>query len=192
MGKFFSRFKTAPPDPAVSTWGNLTQFYGLLIFLIAVPFVLIIALVWLTGILGFSVWIFAGFAALCAFAVWRLTKTWSSFKAKMANQTSNLHDIMRDAAKDGKDVEVSLLNGVLTLRYRGQQGLDTLPAAIPAPPLALAAPAHMETATEEVHPLQPERLREELQEFLRLRDTGVISSEEFDRIKASLLQRISA
>jgi hypothetical protein len=192
MGKFFSRFKSAPPDPAVSTWSNLSQFYGILIFLIAVPFILIIALVWLTGILGFSVWIFAGFAVLCAFAVWRLTKTWSAFKAKMANQTSNLHDIMREAAQDGRDVEVSLLNGVLTLRYRGQQGLETLPAAIPAPPLALAAPAHLVNPGEEVRHLEPERLREELEEFVRLRDTGVISPEEFDRIKASLLQRISA
>jgi len=192
MGKFFSRFKSAPPDPAVSTWGNLTQFYSLMIFLIAVPFVLIVALVWLTGILGFSVWIFAGFAVLCAFAVWRLTKTWSAFKAKMAAQGSEVHDIMREAAKNGKDVELSLLNGVVTLRYRGQQSLETVPAAIPAPPLALAAPIHLEAAREETHPLKPERLREELQEFIRLRDTGVISPEEFERIKASLLQRISA
>ena len=189
MGKFFSRFKTAPPDPAVSTWGNLSQFYGLLAFLIAVPFVLIIALVWLTGILGFSVWIFAGFAGICTFAVWRLTKKWSAFKARMAAQGSEVHDIMRAAAQNGKDVEVSLLNGVLTLRYRGQQGLDSLPAAVVAPPLALAAPAHLEGEAELFH---PGRLREELQEFLRLRDSGVISPEEFERIKASLLQRISA
>jgi len=192
MGKFFSRFKTAPPDPSVSTWVSLTQFYSLLSFLIAVPLVLIVALVWLTGILGFSAWIFAGFAILCAWAVWRLTKKWAAFKAKMADQSSEVHDIMREAAKNGKDVELSLLNGVLTLRYRGQQGLDTLPAAIPASPLALAAPAHLEPATEEIHPFHPERLREELEEFVRLRDTGVISPEEFDRIKASLLQRISA
>jgi hypothetical protein len=189
MGKFFSKFKTAPPDPAVSTWSNLSQFYSLLIFLIAVPFILIVALVWLTGILGFSVWIFAGFAVLCGFAIWRLTKKWSSLKAQMANQTGNLHDIMREAAKDGRDVEVSLLNGVLTLRYRGQPGQETLPAAISAPPLALAAPAPHEA---EVQILHPERLREELEEFVRLRDTGVISPEEFDRIKASLLQRMSA
>jgi predicted Zn-dependent peptidase len=58
--------------------------------------------------------------------------------------------------------------------------------------LALAAPPGLEAAAEERHPLPPERLREELQEFIRLRDTGVISPEEFDRIKASLLQRISA
>ncbi len=189
MGKFFSRFKSAPPDPAVSTWGNLTQFYSLLIFLIAVPFVLIIALVWLTGILGFSVWIFAGFAALLGFAVWRVIRHWNSFKAKMAGQASNLNDIMQEAAKNGKDVEVSLLNGVLTLRYRGQQGQEALPAALAAAPLALAAPATMETSGEVLHPGQ---VREELQEFLRLRDTGVISPEEFERIKTSLLQRISA
>ncbi|MFZ5451836.1 MAG: SHOCT domain-containing protein [Thermodesulfobacteriota bacterium] len=192
MGKFFSKFKPAPPDPAVSTWSNLSQFYSLLIFLIAVPFVLIVALVWLTGILGFNVYIFAGFALLCAFAIWRLVRKWNSIKAKMANQASNLHDIMREAAKDGKDVEVSLLNGVVTLRYRGQQGLETLPPALAAPPLALAAPEHLVTPVEEAPPLQPERLREELEEFVRLRDSGVISPEEFDRIKASLLQRISA
>lgn len=192
MGKFFSKFKPGPPDPAVSTWSNLSQFYSLLIFLIAVPFFLIVGLVWLTGILGFNIYIFVGFGILCAFAIWRLVKKWSSFKAKMAAQTSNLHDIMREAAKDGQDVEVTLLNGVVTLRYRGQQGVESLPAAIAAPPLALAAPDHLVTPLEEPQPLAPERLREELEEFVRLRDTGVISPEEFDRIKASLLQRISA
>jgi HAMP domain-containing protein len=178
-----------PPEEAVTSWGSLSQFYSLMIFLIAVPFILIVALVWLTGILGFSVWIFAAFAALCAFAVWRLTRRWNSLKAKMADQAGNLHDIMQEAAKNGKDVEVSLLNGVLTLRYRGHPGLEALPAAIAAPPLALAAPAHLDVNGDA---LQPERLREELQEFLRLRDSGVISPEEFERIKASLLQRISA
>jgi hypothetical protein len=191
MGKFFSRFrfKPAPPEPAVSTWSNLSQFYSLLAFLIAVPFILIVALVWLTGVLGFSVWIFAAFAVLCGLAVWRLVRRWNSIKAKMAMQASNLHDILREVAQEGRDVEVSLLNGVMTLRYRGQQGLDTLPAALAAPRLALEAPAGIEGNGDT---LRPERLREELQEFLRLRDSGVISPEEFERIKASLLQRISA
>ena len=192
MGKFFSKFKPAPPDPAVSTWSNLSQFYSLLIFLIAVPFILIVALVWLTGILGFNLYIFAGFALLCAFAIWRLVRRWNTIKAKMANQATNLHDIMKEAAKEGKDVEVSLLNGVVTLRYKGQQGQEALPAALGPAPLALAAPEHLVTPLEEANPLKPERLREELEEFVRLRDTGVISSEEFDRIKASLLQRMSA
>jgi len=44
MGKFFSRFKKDPVDPGVTSVGNMANFYSLLIFLIAIPFVLIIAL----------------------------------------------------------------------------------------------------------------------------------------------------
>ena len=193
MSRFFTRVTKDFPDAGVSNWGNLANFYSLLVFLIAIPFVLIIALVWLTGVLGFSAWIFAGFAGLCAFVVWRVYRRWGSFKEKMAAQSGEFQDLMREAAKSGKDVEVSLMNGVLTLRYRGQDRLaGALPAGPPLP-LALEAPLALDAEAAEVRPwLPPERLREELEEFTKLRDSGVISPEEFDRIKASLLQRISA
>jgi hypothetical protein len=193
MGKFFSRFKKDPVDPGVSSLGNLANIYSLLIFLIAIPFILIIALVWLTGVLGFSAWIFAGFAGLCAYIVWRGFKRWNALKAKMAAQTGDFHDLMREASKSGKDVELSLMNGVLTLRYTGTHRLAQALPAGRGQPLALAAPEGLEMEAAEAHTwLPPERLREELEEFIRLRDEGVISPEEFDRIKASLLQRLSA
>jgi hypothetical protein len=192
MGRYFSRFKQDPVDPSVSTFGNLANFYSLLIFLIAIPFVLIIGLVWLTGIIGFNTYIFAGFACLLAYAVWRIYRRWGIIKAKMASQTGDFQDLMREATKSGKDVEISLMNGVFTLRYSGADRLTqaTLPGGRPQP-LALAAPEVIETEPSPAW-LPPERLREELEEFIRLRDEGVISPEEFDRIKASLLQRISA
>jgi len=195
MRKFFSRLKADSPDPSVSSWGNLANFYSLLIFLIAIPFILIVALVWLTGILGFSAWIFAAFAALCALMVWRVYRRWGHFKSKMAAQSGEFQDLMREATKNGQDVEISLMNGVLTLRYRGQDRLgQALPPGRPAP-LALEAPyaaAAQALEAAAAAGLPPERLREELAEFLKLRDEGVISPEEFDRIKASLLQRIQA
>jgi len=195
MRKFFSKIKPDSPDAAVSSWGNLANFYTLLLFLIAIPFILIVALVWLTGILGFSAWIFAGFALLGAWLVWRVYRRWGQFKTKMAAQSDEFQDLMREATRDGKDVEISLMNGVLTLRYRGQDRLgQALPAGHPQP-LALESPYALEAeAVEAAAPafLPPERLREELEEFIKLRDGGVISPEEFDRIKASLLQRISA
>jgi hypothetical protein len=193
MGKFFSRFKKDPVDSSVSSLGNLANFYSLLIFLIAIPFILIIALVWLTGILGFSAWIFAGFAGLCAYIVWRLYRRWGTIKAKMAAQTGDFQDLMREATQSGKDVEISLMNGVFTLRYTGAHRLaQALPAGGPQP-LALEAPASFGADGADPHAwLAPERLREELEEFIKLRDEGVISPEEFDRIKTSLLQRLSA
>ena len=192
MGKFFSRFKADATDPSVSSLGNLANFYSLLLFLIAIPFVLIVLLVWLTSFLGLTVWLFAGFAAICAWIGWRLYRRWGGFKAKLAAGGSECHDLMREAAKGGKNVEIALLNGMFTLRYQGQDGL---PASLPGRPrtLALTAPPTLEAEAEEVLPFLPaERFREELEGFIRLRDDGVISPEEFDRLKASLLQRISA
>jgi hypothetical protein len=192
MGKFFSRFKADAADPSVSSLGNLANFYSLLLFLIAIPFVLIVLLVWLTSFLGLTVWLFAGFAAICAWIGWRLYRRWGGFKAKLAAGGSEFHDLMREAAKGGKNVEIALLNGMFTLRYQGQDGL---PASLPGRPrtLALTAPPTLEAEAEEVLPFLPaERFREELEGFIRLRDDGVISPEEFDRLKASLLQRISA
>ena len=194
MGKFFSRFKKDPVDASVSSLGNMANFYSLLIFLIAIPFVLIIALVWVTGILGFNAYIFAGFAGLLAYIVWRLYRRWGIIKAKMAAQTGDFQDLMREATQSGKDVEISLMNGVFTLRYTGAHRLTqaSLPAGRPQP-LALAGPLTLEAEAADPHAwLPPERLREELEEFIKLRDEGVISPEEFDRIKASLLQRMSA
>jgi hypothetical protein len=190
MGKFFSRFKKDAVDPSVASLGNMANFYSILIFLIAIPFVLIIGLVWLTGILGFNAYIFAGFALLLAFAVWRLYRRWGAIKAKMAAQSGDFQDMMREATRSGKDVEISLMNGVLTLRYAGAQRLhQALPAGAGAP-LALEAPLALDS--EAAVALPPERLREELEGFLRLRDEGVLSNEEFDRLKSSLLQRVSA
>ena len=192
MGKFFARFKVDSPDASISTWGNLANFYSLLIFLIAIPFVLIVLLVWLTGLLGLSSWLFAGFAALCAWIGWRLYRWWQTVKTRMTAQGSEFHDLMREAARNGKNVEISLLNGALTLQYHGVENLAAALAGRP-PALALAAPLTLEAEAEEMHSwLPPERFREELEGFVRLRDEGVISAEEFDRLKASLLQRVSA
>jgi hypothetical protein len=193
MGKFFSRFKKDPVDPEVKTFGNMANFYSLLIFLITIPFVLIIGLVWVTGILGFDAWIFAGFACLLGFAVWRIYRRWGILKAKMAAQTGDFQNLMREATKSGKDVEISLMNGVLTLRYTGANRLAQALPAGRGQPLALEAPQAMETEVVKTYAwLPPERFREELEGFLRLRNEGVISPEEFDRLKASLLQRVSA
>jgi hypothetical protein len=195
MGKFFSRYKAKsyPQEPDVSTWGNLANFYSLLIFLIAIPLVLIVVLVWLTQFLGMTPWLFAGFFAICGFIGWRIYRKWGNIKAKMAAQGSQFHDLMQEAAKSGKNVEISLLNGTFTLRYSGQEQMGPAVLTGRPQPLALEGPLTLEADAVEVLPnLPPERLREELEGFVRLRDDGVISPEEFDRLKASLLQRVSA
>ncbi len=193
MGKFFSRIRTPGGDPTNASWSNISGFYGLMIFLIAIPFVLIVALVWITGLIGFSPYILAGFLALLAVAVYRLYRHWGRFKEKLAAHSSQVSDLMREAAREGKNMEVSLLHGMFTLRYGSQPGW---PAALPPsrlPPLALEGPESLIAQAPSAPTwLNPERLREELEEFHRLRNAGVISPEEFDRIKAGLLEKMAS
>ncbi len=194
MGKFFSRFKKDSPDPSVSSLGNLANFYSLLIFLIAIPFILIIALVWLTGVLGFSAWIFAGFAGLCAYIVWRL------YPALERHQGQDGGPDRRLPGPDAGGHQERQGRGNLPDERRCHPALHGGPPPGPAPsPAGGPSPwpwrplRPWRPRPPNAHAwLPPERLREELEEFIRLRDEGVISPEEFDRIKASLLQRMSA
>jgi len=192
MGRFFSRIKIPAGDPTNASWGNITSFYSLLIFLLIIPFVLIVALVWITGILGFSPYILAGFVGLLALVIYRVYRHWGRVKEKLAAHSREVSDLVREAAREGKNVEVSLLNGLFTLRYGGPLGW---PAALPpsrSQPLALEGPAGMGAEDSSAATwLNPTRLREELEEYHRLRNAGVISSEEFDRIKAGLLEKIA-
>jgi hypothetical protein len=194
MKKFFERVKTQGEAPQIASFSNMMTFYSLLFFLLAIPFVLIVSLVWLTGVIGFSTWIIAALGVIGLFVSWRLYRRLQKFKARLATHGSEVGDIVKEATKSGKDIEVSLLNGLLTFRYqgKGQPG----PLQLTAPRLALAAPEDLEVETVEAMSItdslsEPGRLRQELEGFLRLRDSGVISSEEFEAIKSRLMERFT-
>lgn len=194
MKRFFERVKTQGEAPQIASFSNMMTFYSLLFFLLAIPFVLIVALVWLTGVIGFSTWIFAGMAVIAAFIGWRVYRAWQKLKARLAAQSSEVGDIVKEATKSGKDIEVTLLNGLLTFRYQGKH--HPSPLQLAAPHMALAAPEGFDVETVEAVSIgdalsEPGRLRLELEGFLRLRDSGVISSEEFEAIKSRLMERFN-
>lgn len=194
MKKFFERVKTQGEAPQIASFSNMMTFYSLLFFLMAIPFVLIVGLVWLTGVIGFSTWIIAALGVIGVFISWRIYRRLQKFKARMATHGSEVGDIVKEATKSGKDIEVSLLNGLLTFRYHGKR--QPGPLQLAAPPLALAAPEDQEAETVEAMSItdslsEPVRLRQELEGFLRLRDSGVISSDEFEAIKSRLMERFA-
>lgn len=192
MKKFFERVKTKGEAPQIASFSNMMTFYSLLFVLIAIPFVLIVSLVWLTGVIGFSTYIFVFLGLLAAFVGWRVYRRWHIFKAKLAAQGAEMGDIVKEATRSGKDVEISVMNGLLTFRYHGRR--QAPPLALAASPLALEAPVGLEQteamAAEYGEDWQePSRLRRELEGFMRLRDAGVISPEEFEAIKSRLMAK---
>ncbi|AEB08028.1 SHOCT domain-containing protein [Desulfobacca acetoxidans] len=194
MKRFFERVKTQGEAPPIASFGNMMTFYSLLFFLLAIPFVLIVGLVWITGVIGFSAWITAAFLGLAGFFSWRIYRCWQKLKSRLAAQSSEVSDIVKEAAKSGKDIEVTLLNGLLSFRYQG--GRYPAPLQLGAPPLALEGPANLDLEAMAAVAVEeslgsPGKLRQEIEGFLRLRDSGVISPEEFETIKGRLLQRFA-
>ena len=194
MKKFFERVKTQGEVPQIASFSNMMTFYSLLFFLLAIPFVLIVSLVWLTGVIGFSTWIIAALGVIGLLVSWRVYRRLQKFKARLATHGSEVGDIVKEATKSGKDIEVCLLNGLLTFRYQGKRHPG--PLQLTAPSLALPAPEDLEAETVEAMSItdswsEPGRLRRELEGFLRLRDSGVISSEEFEAIKSRLMERFT-
>ncbi len=194
MKKYFERVKTKGEAPQIASFSNMMTFYSLLFVLIAIPFLLIVSLVWLTGVIGFSTYIFVFLGLLAAFIGWRVYRRWHIFKAKLAAQGAEMGDIVKEATRSGKDVEISVMNGLLTFRYHGRR--QAPPLALAASPLALEAPAGLEQrdimAGEYGEDWQePSRLRRELEGFMRLRDAGVISPEEFEAIKSRLMAKFA-
>ena len=137
---------------------------------------------------------YCGFGVIGIFVSWRIYRRLQKFKARLATHGSEVGDIVKEATKSGKDIEVSLLNGLLTFRYQGKRQPGHL--QLTAPPLALAAPEDLEAETVEAMSItdslsEPGRLRQELEGFLRLRDSGVISPDEFEAIKTRLMERFT-
>jgi hypothetical protein len=194
MKKFFERVKTQGEAPQIASFSNMMTFYSLLFFLLAIPFILIVSLVWINGVIGFSTWIIAALGVIGLFVSWRIYRRLKKFKARLATQGSEVGDIVKEATKSGKDIEVSFLNGFLTFRYQGKRPAGPLQLA--APNLALPAPGDLDAETVEAMSVvdainEPGRLRQELEGFLRLRDSGVISSEEFEAIKNRLMENFA-
>jgi len=187
MKKFFERVSTKGEAPQIASFANMMTFYSLLFVLLAIPFILIVSLVWLTGVIGFSTYIFIFLGAVAGLISWRVYRRWQQFKAKLAAQGAEMGDIVKEAARSGKDVEVSVMNGLLTFRYQGRR--QPRPLGLAAPPLALAAPTDLAAVEYGQEWQEPGRLRQELEGFIRLRDAGVISPEEFEAIKTRLMAK---
>lgn len=139
-------------------------------YLILILHVVLIALVglvvvFLGGIAGYFIWILLGVALLIAgSAFW--------FYRRMKKQGRHLRDTLNSDAFQGRPVEVSLLDGLVAFRVGGRPSNQTLIEAS-AQPLQLEAP--------ESDPL------ERLSELARMYEKGLISRQEFEQYKQTLM-----
>lgn len=139
-------------------------------YLILILHVVLIALVglvviFLGGIAGYLFWIVAGgILLIVGSAFW--------FYHRMKKQGRQLRDTLKSDTFQGRPVEVSLLDGLVAFRVGGRPSNQPLIEAS-AQPLQLEA--------SESDPLQ------KLRELARMYEKGLISREEFEQYKQTLM-----
>ncbi len=139
-------------------------------YLILILHVVLIALVglvvvFLGGIAGHLFWVVAGGILLIAgSAFW--------FYRRMKKQGRQLRDTLNSDTFQGRPVEVSLLDGLVAFRVGGRQSNQTLIDGS-AQPLQLEAPENDQL--------------QKLSELARMYEKGLISREEFEQYKHTLM-----
>lgn len=151
--------------PKTGIMGGVMTAYFILILHVALIALVGLVVIFLGGIAGYFIWILLGAALLIA-----LSAFW--FYRRMKKQGRKLRDTLNSDTFQGRPVEVSLLDGLVAFRVGGRQSNQPLIEAS-AQPLQLEAP--------ENDPL------EKLSELARMYEKELISREEFEKYKQTLM-----
>ena len=142
----------------------------LMAYLVLVLHVLLIAglgllILFFRGIVNYMIWIVIGGTLIIIFSAWR-------FYMRMKKEGKTLRDILRSPVFEGREVEVSLLGGLASLKV-GKPG---------HPPL--------EDFSSNVKQLEdPEAVRlRELNELVRLFENNLITLEEYNQAKKQIFK----
>ncbi len=155
--------KTAPNDPGLLK----SVFLAHLILVLHVGMIggLGCLALFFTGLVQFLPWIFFGGSALILYSGYR-------FYNKMKNEKKSLTEILSDPLLAGREVEISLLGGMVSLRMDGRE-----------PGLGIAAPIPVRQLED------PDSARvRELGELASLLEKNLITQEEYNKAKSGFFK----
>ncbi len=142
----------------------------LMAYLVLMLHVLLVAclallILFFRGIVNYMIWIFLGGTLIILFSAWR-------FYRRMKKEGKTLREILKNPVFEGREVEVSLLGGLASLRV-GKPGQ-----------LSLEDPGMKNKQLED-----PETVRlRELNELVRLFENNLITLEEYNQAKKQIFK----
>jgi len=193
--------KTRPSQAQARTglfaWaGNLAIFYLLLLALIAIPFLVLFVILSIRAALDYHLWILVGILVLLAAAVFVVIQRRKQIRNRLEEDKKDVMEVIRTAAREGHNVNISFLHGLVRLDYRSSnydhrllQGttlgqLKALPMDIQTDEPAKVVVIEQENPSK----ARPVSIAEELEKLTGLFDRGVLTEAEFQELKERLLK----
>jgi hypothetical protein len=200
---FRSKKKKSRSSPSASSgglfsWaGNFALFYVILLTLITIPFLILFVILSIRTALDYHVWILAGVFVLAVAAAFLVLRRRKQIRNRFEEEKKDVMEVIRMAAREGHNVNISLLHGLVRLDYQSGNNDSRLletPALnqLKALPMDLLTDQSGEAVT--VEPRQDPNMVEltsvarELERLTSLFDRGVLTGAEFRELKERLLK----
>jgi hypothetical protein len=189
--------RTAPTDfnTGLFAWaGNLAIFYVILLGLIAIPFLVLFVILSIRAALDYYIWILVGVFVLLAVAAFLLIQRRKQLRKRFEEEKEDVMEVIRTAAHEGHNVNISFLHGLIRLDYQGSKSDGRLLEGPTRNKLkALPLGVHSDESFVLVNPQNPSEIRPfsiaiELEKLTELHDRGVLTETEFQELKERLLK----
>ncbi|MDM8524620.1 SHOCT domain-containing protein [Desulfococcaceae bacterium HSG8] len=156
---------------------NLGIFYIIIVGFFAVPLLGAFVVVLIKGVVDLRYFIIIGGVLLSVIALYALIKFLQRMFRKIRQDGFAANQEIKEKMGQGEPVQISVFNGLLTLNYGGRQHTNALPFQ--------ENPALPNPMTEKQQ--QPSDLVTQIRGLADLREKGVITEDEFQKIKAKLI-----
>ena len=179
---------------------HFAAFYVILLALTCIPFLIIFVVLSIRTVLEYALWILPGVAVLLVAVVTLVVRRKKEIQKRFEAEKKDVMEVIRTAAKEGHDVNISFMHGLIRLDYQGTDNsprllegslygrLKELPATTSGnPPNQLVV-----VETENHSEIIQVSIATELEKLSGLLNQGVVNEDEFRALKQQLLESNNA
>jgi hypothetical protein len=198
---FGSKKKKSPSSSTDSgsrlfSWmGNLAVFYVTLLALISIPFLVLALILFFRTVMDYHVWILAGITAITAVTLVFLIRRRKQIREQYEAEKKDVMKIIRSAAQEGHNVNISFMRGLISLDYRGSNNDGRLLegsklSQLKALPLSTSGNESEEIMldnSKDLSETQTPGIASELEKLSGLLEKGLLTEAEYQELKTRLI-----
>lgn len=170
--------------------GSLGIFYLILLSLISIPLVVVMVVLFIRTMFAYRIWILAALGCLVLLAVIFIIRRRQRIAGRYDREKGDLMEIIHAAAREGHNVNVSFMHGLIRLDYEGRVEHEHPLIQAPVRSNIKALPIKSIDDMGEAGNLDAKTVSvaDELEKLHDLLERGIISETEFQELKEQLLK----
>lgn len=175
--------------------GNLAVFYVTLLALISIPFLVLALILFFQTVIYYHVWILVGIATVIAVALLFFIRRRKQIREQYEAEKKDVMEIIRSAAQEGHNVNISFMRGLISLDYRGSNNEGRLLegsklSQLKALPLSTSGNESEEIMldnSKDLSETQTPGIASELEKLSGLLEKGLLTEAEYQELKTRLI-----